>query len=290
MNTRYFLLLLVLAAIWGASFLFIRVATVEFGPVPLMTVRIAIAALFLVVLWFYQRGFGKLSGKLVPVIGVGVLNQALPFCLLGYAQLTLPAGVTSVINATAPLWAALVAFIWLGDRLSLLRITGLLVGFVGVLILVWKNLSELHTLSESALAPLAALGATLSYGIAANFTKKFLTGVDPFAIATGSMVGAMIVLLPFAVISWPSTPISTGAWGAVIALGIVCTGIAYIIYYYLIEAIGPARAISVTFLVPVFGILCGALFLDEAVTTTILMGALIIVTGTVLASGILKSR
>jgi drug/metabolite transporter (DMT)-like permease len=201
MNTRHFLLLLVLAALWGASFLFIRVATQEFGPVPLMTVRIAIAALFLVVMLSYQRGFGKLSGKLLPVVGVGVINQSLPFCLLAYAQLTLPAGVTSVINATTPLWAALVAFMWLGDRLSFLRITGLLVGFVGVLILVWKDLRGLHTFNESALAPLAALCATLSYGIAANFTKKYLTGVDPYAVATGSMVGALLVLLPFAAIS-----------------------------------------------------------------------------------------
>lgn len=277
-----------LAALWGASFLFIRVGAHAFGPVPLMAVRIGIAAVFLAIVLAAKRGFGRMAGKLAPLVAVGVLNQALPFCLFAYAELTLPAGVTSVINATTPLWAALVAFLWIGDRLSAPRVAGLFIGFAGVLILVWKDLRGLRGLSDGALAPLAVLAATLLYGIAANFTKKYLAGVDPLAIATGSMIGAALALLPFAFVYWPAAPVPPVAWGAVIALGVACTGVAYIVYFHLIATAGPARAVSVTFLIPVFGILWGALFLDEAVTPAMLAGGAVVIAGTILASGVLR--
>ncbi len=288
MNARNYGLLLLLAALWGASFLFIRLGAHAFGPVPLMAVRITIAAVFLSVVLIFKRGFHKMSGKLTPLFVVGVMNQALPFCFFAYAELTLSAGVTSVINATTPLWAAIVAFLWLGDRLSPIRIAGLFVGFTGVLILVWKDLQGLKALTPSALAPLAVLSATFCYGVSANFTKRFLAGVDPYALATGSMIGAALVLLPFAFAYWPATPISPVAWGAVIVLGIACTGIAYIIYFHLIAKAGPARAVSVTFLVPIFGIFWSSLFLGETITTTMISGCAVVIFGTLLASGVLK--
>ncbi|MBN3788217.1 DMT family transporter [Burkholderia sp. Ac-20353] len=288
MNARNFSLLLILAALWGASFLFIRIGAHAFGPVPLMAVRVVIAALFLAIVLAAKRGFHRMAGKLTPLIVVGVMNQALPFCLFAYAELTLPAGVTSVINATTPLWAALVAFLWTGDRLSATRVAGLFIGFAGVLILVWKDLAGLRAPGAGALAPLAVLAATLLYGIAANFTKRHLAGVDSLAIAAGSMIGAALVLLPFAFATWPATPMPPLAWGAVIALGIACTGIAYIVYFHLIATAGPARAVSVTFLVPIFGILWGTLFLDETVTPAMLVGCTVVIAGTMLASGVLK--
>ncbi|MBU9204028.1 DMT family transporter [Burkholderia multivorans] len=288
MNATNFAFLLTLAALWGASFLFIRVGAPEFGPVPLMAVRILIAAVFLAIVLGSKRGFHRMSGKIVPLFAIGVLNQALPFCLFAYAELTLPAGVTSVINATTPLWAAIVAFVWIGDRLSRTRVAGLFIGFAGVLILVWKDLSGLRSFSESAIAPIAVLCATLLYGISANATKRFLAGVDSLAIATGSMIGAAIVLAPFAVVYWPSTPISTTAWVSVIALGVACTGIAYIIYFHLIATAGPARAVSVTFLVPIFGLLWGTLFLDESISRMMIAGCGVVILGTMLASGVLK--
>lgn len=288
MNARNFSLLVLLAALWGASFLFIRIGAHEFGPVPLMAVRIGIAAVFLAVVLTFKRGFHKMSGKLTPLFIVGVINQSLPFCLFAYAELTLSAGATSVINATTPLWAALVAFLWMGDRLNASRTAGLFVGFAGVLILVWKDLKGLGTLTPSSLAPVAVLLATLLYGIAANFTKRYLVGVDSLALATGSMIGAAVVLLPFAFAYWPVTPISSLAWGSVIALGIACTGIAYTVYFHLIATIGPTRAVSVTFLVPIFGILWASLFLGERITSSMLLGCAVVIVGTMLASGVLK--
>jgi len=288
MNARSFSLLVLLAALWGASFLFIRVSAHEFGPVPLMAVRVTIAAIFLSVVLGARRGFHNMSGRLMTLLVVGVMNQALPFCLFAYAELTLPAGVTSVINATTPLWAALVAFLWVGDRLSTTRVAGLVIGFSGILMLTWHDLRGLNTLSQNAIAPLAVLAATLLYGISANFTKRFLAGMDSLAVATGSMIGASAMLLPFAFIYWPATPISGLAWNSVIALGVACTAIAYIVYFHLIATAGPARAVSVTFLVPIFGIMWGTLFLDETLTANTLAGCTIVIVGTMLASGVLK--
>src|SRR5579863_2807136 len=200
MNARNLLQLLILAALWGASFLFIRVGVTDFGVAPLMALRVGIGAAFLAVALIARRPLRQsatiLRTRAFPLLVVGILNSAAPFCLFAYAELTLSAGVTSVINATTPLWGALVAFLWLRDRLSALRSVGLVIGFVGVVALVWNQMETgtsagtSVTPATTALAAAAALGATLLYGIAASYTKRNLTGVDSLAVATGSMIGA----------------------------------------------------------------------------------------------------
>jgi drug/metabolite transporter (DMT)-like permease len=200
--------------------------------------------------------------------------------------------VTSVINATTPLWGALVAYLWLKDRLSGLRVVGLAIGFAGVLALVWDQVVT-HagggaSSTDTVYAAVAALGATLLYGIAASYTKRNLMGVDPLTVAAGTMSAATIVLLPFAAATWPSTPISIHAWGAVLGLGIACTGVAYLLFFRLIASIGPARTITVTFVIPVFGILWGALFLGERVSMGMVEACLAILVGTALATGFIK--
>jgi drug/metabolite transporter (DMT)-like permease len=223
---------------------------------------------------------------------VGVLNSAAPFCLFAYAELTLSAGVTSVINATTPLWGALVAFLWLKDRLSALRSLGMVIGFLGVLMLVWDQIATPQgasaTPASTALAAAAALGATLLYGIAANYTKRHLTGVDSLTVATGTMTGATIVLIPIAIATWPAAPIALHAWGSVIALGVACTGVAYMLFFHLIAVAGPARAITVTFVIPIFGILWGALFLGEQVSPGMIGGCAVILVGTAFATGVIR--
>jgi len=296
MNSKNLLQLLVLAALWGASFLFIRVGVTDFGVAPLMALRVGIGALFLLIVLFARRpvrqSLATLRSRALPLVVVGILNSAAPFCLFAYAELTLSAGVTSVINATTPLWGALVAFLWLKDRLSALRSVGLVIGFLGVLMLVWDQIATPHggaaTPLTAALAAGAALGATLLYGIAANYTKRYLTGVDALTVAAGTMTGATVVLLPLAVIFWPAAPVSLHAWGAVIALGVACTGVAYMLFFHLLATIGPARAITVTFVIPIFGILWGALFLGESVSPGMLEGCVVILIGTALATGVIK--
>lgn len=296
MNTIDLAQLVTLAALWGGSFLFIRVGVVDFGVAPLMALRVGIGALCLLIVLFARRpareALGTLRERAWPLFVVGILNSAAPFCLFAVAELTLSAGVTSVINATTPLWGAIVAYVWLKDRLSALRIVGLAIGFAGVLALVGEQImtraGDGASPLTTALAAAAGLGATLLYGIAASYTKRHLTGVDPLTVAAGTMIGATVVLVPFAVATWPATPISLHAWGAVLGLGVACTGVAYLLFFKLIAAIGPARTITVTFVIPVFGILWGALFLREHVSVGMVGGCATILVGTALATGFIK--
>ena len=298
MNPVNIVQLLILAALWGGSFLFIRVGVSDFGVAPLMALRVGIGALFLLAV-LVMRGSARGSLQTMrthawPLFVVGILNSAAPFCLFAYAELTLSAGVTSVINATTPLWGAIVAFLWLKDRLTGLRVAGLAIGFVGVVALVWNQMDGGTstgvpvTPAATALAAAAALGATLLYGISASYTKRNLMGVDSLVVATGTMTAATVVLLPFAVFWWPATPISAQSWESAIALGVACTGIAYMLFFSLIASTGPARTISVTFVIPIFGILWGALFLTEHVSPGMIKACATILVGTALATGVIK--
>lgn len=286
MGTRDVVELVVLAALWGASFLFMRVAAPEFGPVALIALRVGIAAAFLVPALALRGGLSGLRGRLLHVLVLGAINSALPFCLLAYATLSVTAGLASILNATSPLWGGLVAHLWLKDRLTRSRTLGLVVGFAGVTFLVWGRAS--FRPGGAGLAVVAAMAATLSYGVAASYAKRFLAGANPLAVAAGSQVGATLVLLPAAVALWPAGPVPAPAWEAVVALGVACTAVAYVLYFRLIGSVGPARAIAVTFLIPAFAMAWGALFLGEAITVRMLAGAGIVLAGTALATGIVK--
>jgi drug/metabolite transporter (DMT)-like permease len=288
MSSRDALDLLVLAALWGASFLFMRIGAPELGPVPLMALRVGIAAAVLLPVLVARGGLGALRGRSLPIAVVGILNSALPFCLLAYATLSVTAGLAAILNATSPLWGGLVAHVWLRDRLTPPRAAGLALGFAGVAFLFWGRAS--FRPGGDGLAVAAALAATLSYGVAASYTKRRLAGVNPLAVAAGSQLAATAALAPLAAALWPAAPVSSGAWAAVAALGVACTAVAYVLYFRLIAHVGPARAIGVTFLVPAFAMIWGALFLREAVTARTLAGCAVILLGTALATGLLRPR
>ncbi|MBL8445604.1 MAG: DMT family transporter [Zoogloeaceae bacterium] len=280
--------LVVLAALWGASFIFMRVAVPEFGPVALIAVRVGIAAVFLLIILHLRRQTALLGRHAAPLIALGVLNSAMPFCLLAYATLHVTAGFASILNASTPLWGAMVAYLWLRDRLRAAQVVGLAIGFFGVIVLVW---GKAHLRGDGAsLAVFAGLAAALSYGIAASFAKRHLSGVAPLAVATGSQIGASLVAVPAALFWWPSQPISSLAWASVIVLGVASTGIAYILFFRLLANIGPARAITVTFLVPVFAIVWGWAFLAESISLQMIVGGLIVLCGTALSTGLVASR
>ena len=288
MKPRDLLDLLLLAALWGASFLFMRIAAPHFGAVPLIEVRVALAALFLLPWLAWKRSGKELRAKALPIFVIGVTNSALPFSLFAYATLSVTAGLASILNATAPLFGALVAYVWLRDKLSAVRIAGLAIGFSGVVMLVWGQAS--FRPGGSGYAIVGALAASLLYGISANYAKRRLAGVDPLAIATGSQVAAALVLLPPAIAWWPAQVPEASSWLAVIALAVACTGIAYILYFRLIAHVGPAKAIAVTFLVPAFGVLWGMLFLDETLTPGMVLGCAVILFGTALSTGVLTLK
>jgi drug/metabolite transporter (DMT)-like permease len=280
--------LLLLGALWGASFLFMRIAVPQFGPLPLMAVRCGVGAAVLVPLLAWRGQAAALRPAAGRLLAVGVLNSALPFALFAYATLSLTAGFTALLNATVPIWGALVAYAWLGDVPSRLQRAGLAIGFAGVLLLVHDRIS--FTGDGHGLAVLASLAATLSYGVAASYTRRRLSDVPPLVNATGSQLGATLALAVPAALWWPSTSPGAAAWGAAIALGVACTGLAYILYFRLISRVGPARAMTVTYLVPAFAILWGAVFLGERPTVAMLAGGAVILLGTALATGLLGRR
>ena len=287
MKSRDIADLLMLGAIWGASFLFMRIAVPEFGAIPLIAARVGIAAIFLVMVLARRRGLHDLRKNAVQLTVLGAMNSAIPFSLFAYAVLSVTAGFASVLNSTTPLFGALVAFVWLRDRPAPMRIAGLIVGFAGVVVLVWGRLSL--TGGGGGLAVLAGLTAALLYGIAANYTKKWLSGVDSLVIATGSLVAATALLVPLAVLYWPETPPSTASWVSATLLAVICTGIAYILYFRLLSRVGPSKTLAVTYLIPAFGVMWGHLLLREPITTSMLIGCAVILLGTTLATGMLST-
>ena len=284
--------LLLLAALWGASFLFMRLGASEFGPVVLSALRVGLATLVLLPLLFWRRQAGVLRAHWRAIAVVGVVNSALPFVLFSTAALAINAGLSSIFNATAPLWGAVIAWLWLGDRLTRVRVVGLALGFAGVLWLAWDSASfKLGEHGVSAAVAIAAcLGATLCYGFAANYTKRRLSGVASLAVATGSQLAATLALALPALWWWPSVRPSATAWASVAGLAVLCTAVAYLLYFRLIDRLGAARAITVTFLLPVFGTFWGALFLGERLTPAMLLGCTVILLGTALTTGVLKAR
>jgi drug/metabolite transporter (DMT)-like permease len=278
-----------LAAMWGASFLFMRMGTVEFGAVPTAAVRVAIAAAFLWPLLLLRGHGASLRKHWKPVFAVGLITSGSPVARFSFALLTITTGLSAVLNATVPLFGALIAWGWLKDRPTASRIVGLAIGFLGVALLAWDKASFKPDASGYApgWAVLACLAACVCYGIAASATKRYLGGLPALVTATGSQMGATLGLALPALWLWPAQMPSLRAWLAVLALGVVCTGIAYVLYFRLIEAAGPARALAVTFLVPVFAVFYGVLFLHETVTGWMLFCAGVIVCGTSLSTGLL---
>jgi drug/metabolite transporter (DMT)-like permease len=275
MKTKDLASLIVLGAIWGASFLFMRIAAPEFGPIALIEMRVLIGAVLLVA-WMYWRGEASalLKDKL-PLFVVGVSNSAIPFTLFAYASLTLPAGYASVLNATAPLFGALVAAVWLRELLPIWKIFGLVVGFTGVVVLVSGKL----TTTDDRLAIGAGLAAALLYGFSAHYTKRKLSHVKPMVVATGSLIWASVVLMPLAIVFWPTGNVSYQSWLSALALGIVCTACAYVLYFRSIANIGPVKAVIVAYLIPVFGMLWGYSVLGEPITLVMLAGCAIVLLG-----------
>lgn len=285
MSIRDVINLLLLAALWGISFLFIRVSAPEFGAIPLIAVRVALASLVLLPLVCARRGLAELREHWRPIVMTGLLHYAIPFPLFAWAMLTLTGGFSAIINASSPLFAGVVAVLWLGERLPPSRIAGLITGFVGVVVLVQGQLGPDAGAGLASTA--AAVCASCCYGIAAVLAKRRLANVDPVNAVAGSLLVATIALLPAAIWLWPDTPPSATAWLMAAVLGIACTALGFILYFRLIASIGPTQAISVTFLIPVFAVAFGLLLLEESLTTAMLVGGIVIMAGTALCTGLL---
>ncbi|MGY8564977.1 DMT family transporter [Paracidovorax citrulli] len=270
--------LTLLGAIWGCSFLFMRVAVPSFGPYALVEVRLLLGALVLLpFLWTARAQFPARRWRwLVPI---GLINSAIPFVLFAWAAQRAPAAIGAICNAMTVLFAALIAFLFFGEKIGLRRAIALLVGFTGVVVLATAKVSGLSI----GTAVIAGSLAALLYGLGVNLVKRHMAGLPPAASAGATLGSAALVMLPMALTHWPEAPIPVSSWACAIALGVVCTGLAFLMFYRLIARIGPARASTVTYLVPMFGALFAWLFLGEPVTLAMLVaGALIL--GSVAAS------
>jgi drug/metabolite transporter (DMT)-like permease len=272
--------------------MFMRLAVGELGPLPTSALRVAIGALFLLPLLIWRGQVHLLRQRWLPVFFVGLLNSGIPFALFAFSLLTLTTGLSSIINASVPMFGALVAWLWLGDKPGPWRIAGLVLGFTGVALLAWDQ-AGIKTENQS-LHPLwaivACIGACISYAIAASFTRLHLQDVPPLVAATGSQIGATIGMALPAAYLWPAAAPSPVAWLSLLVLGGLCTGVAYLLYFRLLNDCGPSKTLAVTYLIPLFAVTYGVLLLEEHFTPLMGLHALIVLLGTAMATGMIDPK
>lgn len=278
-----------LSALWGGSYVFMRFTVGHFEAIVVAQSRLLIGAICIGLVILFRRSLWQhlqLTRSDFGTLGIiSIFNSTLPFALFTYALQYLNAGVGAILNSTSPIWTAIIGSLWLHDHLSNSRKFGLLIGFLGIVFLMWGKTS--FVAGGLGLPVLASIGVTISYGFATNYVKKYGQGIHPVAMSFVSLaIGAGILAVP-AYALYPTAPIPWSAWMGIAGLGIGSTGIAYFLYYRLMENTSPTTAISTTFLVPVFSILWGDIFLNEEPTLQMVIGGLIILFGTALAVGIL---
>lgn len=274
--------MLLLAALWGGSFAFMRVAVPALGPIWLAACRVTLAFVALLAVAWLRRDVPSLRAHWRAYLAIGALNSALPFALFSFAAQTISASTAAVLNATSPFFGAIVGALWLGDPLTSRKLMGMTLGFVGVGLLVGWQSEPLNAAAQ--LAVLACLVAALCYALAGAFIKSRLHRAPSFGVALYSQLGAALVLAPVIPFVAAPTAVTTGVVACVIALALLSTAVAYLLYFRLIADIGPARALTVTFLIPLFGALWGFLFLGEPVAPSTVVGGALILGGTWLAS------
>ncbi len=280
MSRRDTLLLLLLAAIWGASFLFIKLGVDALEPSVVVLGRLVFGALFLLALLPGRGGLAPLRGHLVPLVVLGALNNAVPFWLLGFAETRLDAGMTAVIQAAAPIFTVILASrMDLSQRVTGVRLIGVGLGFAGVALLVGVQTGG------NVVAALAVIGVALCYAVSVLYAGRTVRLLPPLQVSLGQLACAAALTAPVGLAQLPETMPAAKAWLAVIALGVLGSGVAYLLYFAIIASAGASRAILVTYLVPAFALAYGAAFLHEAITATALIGLGLVLAGTALATG-----
>ncbi len=261
-----------LGAIWGASFLFMRVAAKDFGATPLVEIRLALGAVILLpFLWRERAAFPP--GLWPKLALIGAINSAIPFVLFAWAAQRAPAGIGAISNSMAVLFTALVGFLFFGEKIGSQRAIALLSGFIGVVVLASGKTAG----ASVGWAVAAGATAAFLYGIGVNLVRRHLVGLPPAATSAATLGCAALLTLPFAIAQWPQHAVPEQSWLAAAALGVLCTGLAFVMYYRLIARIGPSRAVTVTYLVPLFGVAWAWLLLGEPPTLTMgVAGAMIL--------------
>lgn len=288
MQARNLGALLVLGAVWGASFLFIKIGVQELAPAMLVSLRVGIAALILITI-VYMRGMRlPASWRMWGHFGfTGFMGLVVPYVLITWGEQSIPSGMAAILNATTPLFTVLLAYVWTHEEyLTGLRLLGLALGFVGVVVAV--GLRDLSLANASTRGQLAVLIAAAAYGVNGVYSRRAFRGMPPLLPAAGQMITATLMIAPFA-LAWYGIPSPSGrVWAAVLALAIFGTALAYILLYWLIARLGATRTSMVTYLLPPFALAYGALFLHESIALNAVLGLALVVLGILLANGVLR--
>lgn len=281
MRVADYLRLLLLAAIWGASFLFMRIAVPQFGAINTAFLRVFFGFIGLAVILVMFKSSFDFNDKFKSSIILGVINSGLPFLMYCFAAKWLPVGYSAILNATTPLMGALAGFLFFAEKLTFRKWAGMLLGLAGIIVIT--TIGETQAADRQMAGVIACLIATGCYGIAGFLTRSWISnkgGLDPKIVAFGSQMGASVFLLPFFIWSTSLGPtvnwLQPEGWVSVIAAGVICTAFSYILYFRLIADIGPLRSLTVTFLIPPFAVLWGYVVLSETINNGFIMGTVII--------------
>jgi drug/metabolite transporter (DMT)-like permease len=278
MKAEHIVGLVCLGAIWGSSFIFMRVLAPILGPIATADLRVLIGGATLLVYYLVVSFDAEWKLYWKQYLVIGVLNSAIPFSLFSFAALHIPAGYSAVLNSTAPLFGSVFSAIWLNEPLTARKIIGVVLGATGVALVarigVTSNIDEHFTISL-----VACLVAAMCYSLTGIYIKKYASKAKSLGVAGASQLFAGVALLPLLPFAPIRGEISSIVVANMLALAIVCSAVAYVLYFRLISELGPTKALTVTFLIPVFGMIWGALFLNEQITMSMLGGAGMIVFG-----------
>lgn len=273
MKPKEYFIMFLLSALWGASFLFMKISSPEMGPILTANLRVLLATITLAIICILNKSNLDFFNNWKKYLIIGTFNAALPFVLICTAELHIDASLAGILNATTPAFTAIISIIWGKDNLSLEKVFGLILGFLGVIILVgWNGITDRATLIYASFSVLAAI----SYSYAGVYSGVALKNLNPLNLAFGQQLSASMILLPFSIFNLPNSVPSSKAIISVVLLAVFCTALGYLLFFYLIKSVGAVKTLTVTFLVPVFSIVWGSIFLSEIITLKNILGLIII--------------
>ncbi|MDB4661136.1 DMT family transporter [Gammaproteobacteria bacterium] len=279
MEIRYWALLTFLGALWGSAFMFIKVATPEFGPVALVNARLLIASIIFLPILLRSKYLHLLQPIWRQVLVLAIMNNAIPFTLFSYASFGADSNILAILNATTAFNTMMFAYIWIGENVTLKQLCGLIVGFIGVFILVNPQNS-----STTLISSLSALLAACFYSFSTVYIQKNSLNSNKMVLIGWSIIFSALIMLPVTIFNLPEAMPSTAAITSAVWLGAISTGLGFIGYVKLIDKIGAVKTSTVAYFLPVFGIIWGAIFLDEVITTTIIIGCFVVLIGIYLSN------
>ena len=285
MESKDWFLLTTLAAIWGSAFMFIKISAVDFGPILLVTLRLLIAGLFFMPLLLKQKYRSLFKSHLPGIFIIAIFSNAMPFTLFAYASLGATSNMLGILNGTTAFLTTLIAYFWLHESISTKQVTGLVLGFIGVLILVNPANG-----SSTFIASMCALVGSLCYAFNGNYLQKYHSNSNKKVLIGWSMLFGGLLMMPLAAFNLPNAIPDINSFLALLWLAVVSTGIGYLAYVRLIDRIGAVKTSTLTYLLPVFSILWGAIFLQELITLIIFGGFIFVMMGMYFANATSKLK